>query len=610
MPSTGDTLSEVREPQHLLRGARWLAMVITGLSLVPTLGLFLPAWRRVELWSADAAEWLPIMQLVGMAGLLLVLRPPRTWRDAVQFVALNVWSLLAVSLCGYKLWEVTIATCLKVGIRWGVLFAWTYSVLGLPLIGWVILRARPGQRFAKRSVRLWFGLTLMLLVAEPLAWWLQQSSERLALPESLPVAPAGQLRIVALGSSTMAGHPFEPKFGIPQMLAWRVQAMYPDREIVVENLAVPGQSLREAILCLQRLKLRPHLLLLYSGHNEFLHDMEECLDPGTGLHELADPWLVNSPLVRLLHFHLTRLRVMRTLCRMRFELIDRHIVPPMLAPQRLRLFEQALSQLARFGQRHNIPMLWYVPAGSESGFEPSRSWVRPGTPLSAERELTQLWEAIMERMREENWNSAAELCREGLLAQPQFAEFHFRLGECLQRMDRVDEAQEHFAQALDGDGHPVRLPHDYQRIVQAVADRFSIAAVNGESVLRPQTPLGILDRSVIYDNVHPTFQGFLLLGQAGANAVFQKKLLSAKFGEPHAVSEVSQSDAARHFEIQASDVATAQRRIANGLRWLSLLRFDPQRRLQEADLWDELSRQIETGEAHPREHGIGPLDGN
>ena len=92
--------------------------------------------------------------------------------------------------------------------------------------------------------------------------------------------------------------------------------------------------------------------------------------------------------------------------------------------------------------------------------------------------------------------------------------------------------------------------------------------------------------------------------------MFQKKLLAAKFGEPRAVPEVTQSDAARRFEIQAADVAVAQRRIANGLRWLSLLRFDALGRMQAADEWEELSRLIETGEAHPGERGIEPLNGD
>ena len=610
MSAACDSMPEARERCRLVRGTWWFAGGITLLSLVPSLGLFVPAWRRLEPWSTHAVMWLPLGQLVGMAGLLLVLRSPRTRRGWVHFVALNAWCLLAAMLCGLRLWEVAIALLLNIGIRWGVLFAWVYSVAGLPLVALMISRARPGQRFARRFVRLWFGATLMLVVAEPLAWWLQQSSEAIALPESLPAAPSGQLRIVALGSSTMAGHPFEPKFGIPQMLAWRVQAMYPEREVILENLAVPGQSLREAIQCLQRLTLRPHLIVLYGGHNEFLHEMEECINTGTGPYDFADSLLVNSPLIRWLHFQLTRLHVMRMRFTARFALIDRHVVPPMLAPLRLRRFEHALTQLARYGQRQDVPMLWYVPAASESGFEPSRSWVRSGTTAAAEQELTQLWKTIRELMRQENWTSAAERCREGLLDQPQFAEFHFRLGECLLRMGQPQAAQRHFAQALDCDGNPVRLPHDYQEVVQTVAGRFDITSVNGESALRPYTPLGILDRSVIYDNVHPTFRGFFLLGRAGANAVFQKKLLAAKFGEPRAVPEVTQSAAARQFEIQAADVAVAQRRIANGLRWLSLLRFDAQGRMQAADDWEELSRLIETDEARPGERGIEPLNGD
>ena len=82
--ATCDTMSEGRERCRLLRGTWCFAGGITVLSLVPSLGLFVPAWRRLEPWSTHAAMWLPLGQLVGMAGLLLVLRSPRTRRDGAR----------------------------------------------------------------------------------------------------------------------------------------------------------------------------------------------------------------------------------------------------------------------------------------------------------------------------------------------------------------------------------------------------------------------------------------------------------------------------------------------------------------------------------------------
>lgn len=602
-------ISEARPKSPLLRGARWLTGVLTLLSLVPTVGYFVRSLVALRNWSDQLSVAVPLVQVAGMLVLCLRWGRPRSARDVGVFLSLNLWSLGVAVLCGLHLLEKSVALGIHALLRLSVAFLWGYSSLGLAWVAWVMMTAKPGQRFSRTSVRLWFSTVSILLTAEPVSWWLLHVGERFSFPEELPRAAAGELRIVSLGSSTMLGHPYEPKFGIPQMLAWRVQQMHPDRKVASENLAVAGQSLRDAILSLKKLTHRPDLIVLYAGQNEFMHRMEECAEERPQAFGWCDDVLLRSPLFRAIHIAISRISIMRTFREgIQFGAIGNRVASPVVCDLRLRRFRHELTQLALFGQRQRIPMLWYVPVSSESGFEPNRSWLPVGTSQAQREEIVRRWTEISNLMQREEWPAAADLCRDGLRQQPQFAEFHFRLGECLLKQDRADEAQQHFAAALDNDGHPLRMIHDYQRVISEVADQFGIATVDGEKTLRPHTPLRILDRSVIHDNVHPTFRGFFWLGQAGADRVFQEKLLAATFGDPQPPPEVTEADAARTFEIAASDVAVACRRIANGLRWLSRLRFDSERRLKDADEFEEWARLIDANEARLGERGIESLE--
>ena len=589
----------------MLRGATWLTGTITVLGLVPSLGYFVSQWSRFHNWSPEFAVWLPLLQFAGMMYLLLMHGRPRSRSEWWALGGLNLWCLVVAVACGLNWIATTIAFGVLAGLRLGVFFIWAYGILGFPLIAFAITKAPPGHRFSHRSVRLWFGTVFLLMTIEPLAWCLYHAVENLTFPKALLVSPAHQLRIVALGSSTMHGHPYEPKFGIPQMVAWRVQEMYPDREVVLENLAVPGQSLRDAILQLSQLTFRPHLLLLYSGHNEFMHRLEECMEDRPRQFMEVDTLLNHSPLFRLVSLNLSRMSIMRTF-REGHErsFINDRIVSPALYERRRSRFQDELTQLAQFGRSQEIPMLWYVPAGSESGFEPNRSWVLPGTSMEEKRDLTELWKQICAQVQKSDWNAAAELCRTGLRSQPQFADFHFVLGESLFQLGKHQEAQSHFVAALDNDGHPLRMNHDYQHTIAQVGTEFGIVTLNAEDKLRPFTSHGILDRTLFHDNVHPTIKGFFLLGIAGANEVFQNRLLASNIGQPNSVSEVTPSDAVRHFELTATDIAVAHRRIASGLRWLSRLRFDSDRRLNNADELEIQARLIDSGEIQFGEHEI------
>ena len=179
----------------------------------------------------------------------------------------------------------------------------------------------------------------------------------------------------------MLGYPYQPKFGIPQVVAAHLRKLYPHCQVVVHNLAGEGLNLRLTLRKLQELKSRPDLLLVYTGHKEFYHDLEEILLTTESPFYVWDRWLSYSPTFCVLNRHLSQKAALRTLkSGTERQLIDRHICSPLLYERRLVRFRRQLEQLAEYCRGEGIATLWFVPAGSESAYEPNRSVVRRGTP--------------------------------------------------------------------------------------------------------------------------------------------------------------------------------------------------------------------------------------
>ncbi len=556
----------------------------------------------------DWALWMPILQ--GLGGIILLHRygRPKTWHGWTWLIFLNTWLLGVAALYHVRLLEFALALAADLLLRALLVGLWSMALLGLPWILIWLWRHRRPPRPEFRFGRWWFATLVLLLTAEPLMAVIDRDVERLRFPAALSDPPEDELRIASIGDSTMFGFPYDLKFGIPQVLAWRVQQMYPQRRVVSENLAVPGQNLRQAIECLGQLKFRPHLLVVYSGHNEYFHGLEELAGTNASHFGALDAVLCRSPTFRVLNIRLRQATILKELksCHWR-SFVDTPIAGPETQEGRELRFRNQLEQLARFGRSQDIAQLWYVPAASESGYEPNRSCVRRGALPGEIDALHAMNERAADRERAADWKAAAELYRTGLRAQPDFADFHFRLGECLLHLGLPDEARRHFQEALEDDGHPVRATRPCRMAVAEVAAAFSIPTIFTGDALRPHTAFGILDRSLFHDNVHPTLRGFYNMGVAGVEVLAKSRVLEARFGPPARISAVEFADALHAMHIDRSDVARALYRCANGLRWLACMRYDAKRRIQQADEYVRLAERLEAGEIEPGEAGTEAL---
>lgn len=584
-------------------------------------GLLIAASRsaRSEFYSATLDEWpiwAALLQIVAMPVILRVYGIPPTGSARVRIVAVNLSLGGFIALGFYHQVERLLYRFLELVLRLLIPAAWLFATLGiLPVVWKITRRRRESERKPFLIGRMWFACLIGLTLSELACGWLLRQELKLTFPGPLPSAPEKELHVAAIGGSSMLGHPYQPKYGLAEVAAWRLRQLYPNRSVRLHNLAVGGFNLREAIARLHRLKTRPDLLLVYSGHNEFYRDLDDVERSTESPFRVLDPILMKSPTFvltyRLLSSRAAIKDLKKDLARNINEasatLIRDHIAPGAVYRQRLVRFREQLRQLAEYCRTNDIATIWFVPAANEADWDPNRSSLSTIRIAGGEPELRRLHREALEREAAGKTQDAIDLYRRGLKAQPELAEFHYRLGRCLLKQSRDREAAFHLQRALDVDGHPIRANVDYRALVATVAKEAQIPLIDSPALLRKHTQHGILDRTLFHDNVHPTLKTFYLLGTAACKRIESDARLQKRLGPPEPIANPGFAQSLADAGMTPDDLSLAYARSAFGVRWLTRCRFDAQWRLSLAEQLQRWSDRLKTGEMLPGDDGSESL---
>jgi hypothetical protein len=434
------------------------------------------------------------------------------------------------------------------------------------------------------------------------------------------------LYLVVLGESSARGEPYHPWLSIGQILGWELERVFPGRKIEVDIRAYGGAPLapNQRIL-FEELTRRPDAVLIYSGHNEFYNRW---------LWSSTLPHYDDERVIRSLTPFLEALGKATPLCRLIRDTIDRHdlaIPPPPLVNRelidrpicsaeqtaqlvdefRVRL-ESMVSYCVRIGA---VPIL-VIPAGSDGGFDPTRSYLSART-LEAER-ASFARDFLAVRALESTQPSEAIAAYGRLLdRQPGFAEAHFRVARLLEASGDTRSANFHYIHAREQDGMPMRCPNVIQEVYRAVAARHNAVLVDGPAVLSGMSDTGIIDNRLIHDAQHPTLVGYSALAQVALDLLEARK----EFGWPAGVPspEVDPAFCAGKAGLDAERWGLVCKRTSRFFDLLAPLRYDPEERLRLRDRWIAARTAVETG-ADPDQvgmpglgtqtNGLRPLDRN
>jgi tetratricopeptide (TPR) repeat protein len=342
------------------------------------------------------------------------------------------------------------------------------------------------------------AVTLALLAAiELICRRIEQRQIDAKLPEHLVgLAPksAKELRVFVFGGSTVYGVPV-PEVGFVAQMQYWLRRLYPERDIRLYNYGWWGED--TAYVSRQvarRLDGQPDLVIVISGHNEFL---------GSPPRGSADR------LQEIVRSRFATARVLRTLTS-RMKNRDASFVMPCEVRPWLRgtdyfaaalaSYEASLTRIVEEVTAHGVPLIVATLTSNLSDWPPVYKRL-----ADRDRAYTARVTQIQQLLRDGQYGDASERLSDAMTTYPNDAMMYFLRGQLQASQRDYGAAVDSFAAARDLDPMPYRAPGQINSIIRRVASGVpGVRLLDLEEIYRARAENGLVGFALIADNVHGT----------------------------------------------------------------------------------------------------------
>lgn len=311
-------------------------------------------------------------------------------------------------------------------------------------------------------------------------------------------------RIVIQGGSTAAGFPFGRWGSLKGMLDQKFKRLYPEKNIEIINTAMSAVNSYTLLDFTDEIaELKPDLVLIYAGHNEYLGIM------GVGSAFASK----GGRAATLLFLKFKNLRIYQLLQRMFFSTqkqSKKHTNPRTLmakiAKEKSIVFDSPLYHkgIEQFSgnlemilssyQQQNIPVMIATLVSNEKDQHPFASAPVSKNNLSADQAYEQAMSLLQTRKNQ--------------------------------------QARIFFQKARDLDLLRFRAPTQFNQIIKKQAAKYHAFVVDVEQTFVTHSPDGIPDNNLILEHLHPNLKGYFYLANAFSKAMIQHHFLPKPSSAP------------------------------------------------------------------------------
>ncbi len=315
--------------------------------------------------------------------------------------------------------------------------------------------------------------------------------------------PENGFRIFVMGSSTVAGFPYERNLLFSEILRERLQDCYPDKTIEVINTAITAINSYSLLDCMDDiLKEKPDAILIYAGHNEFYGAFGiGSLEGKNKFRELT-----------LLHLHLMSFKTYQLIQNIihaaakivpgkKYEPDISGTLMKIMAENRdipyqgtvykrgVEIFQKNLSEMLKMAQRKNVPVIISELISNVRDLEPFCSVSANNTP------------------------PAQEIYNEGKQSELN---------------GQYEKAKECYYRAKDLDCVRFRASEEINEIIRDLAVQYHSYLLPMEKYFEQASPNKLIGRNLLTEHVHPNIKGYFLMADAFFDKLAESKLLGEK----------------------------------------------------------------------------------
>jgi tetratricopeptide (TPR) repeat protein len=377
------------------------------------------------------------------------------------------------------------------------------------------------------------GEKILSTAKNKLRWFNAQSFPKIKEP--------GTKRIFCMGGSTTYGHPYRDSTSFPGWLREFLPVVDSSHQWEVINAGgISYASYRVAALMEELAQYEPDLFVVYSVHNEFLERRTyKGMFEKSQLTLRAHALLASTRTWELTDRFLKRARkwttqsssTVATTAKAPSSHVDvlapevdeilNHTIGPVdyhrdvdWRANVLNHYETNLRRMIGIAKRAGAQIVFVTPTANEKNCSPFKSEHRPGlTPLDSERleMLSGNAESHSDAAIAANavdTRESVESLQEAIRIDPNYADYHYRLGKAYFALHRYSDAQQSLSRAVNEDVCPLRAVPEIRQAIERVCREMRVPMVDFEHRLRQicesEHGHSILGDEYFLDHVHPT----------------------------------------------------------------------------------------------------------
>ena len=344
--------------------------------------------------------------------------------------------------------------------------------------------------------------------------------------------PAETFRVFLLGGSAAGGWPFDlGGYTLADLLERKLQRLLPDVDVEVHNVAGGTYaSHRVRFVFDEVIDYQPDLLLVYSGHNEFLEQFvyRETLPEGPLRHSavarIVHRWREASrrPSFDVENYSLADQTSNRLAYA--FGRASRYRKDPAQLQGLLDNYRQNLDWMVRESQRRGVPIALLDAPVNLRSWRPNASQHGAVTAEARARWQRAFREGLL-AFEAGRMGEAAAALGAALEADDEYAEAWYYRGLALLELGDVDDGRAALIAALERDAYPFRAIPQLQAVIDEVASRHGALRVRTTPALEALSAHGIPGAEVFVDYVHLTEQAQEVVAHEVARVLVREGLL-------------------------------------------------------------------------------------
>lgn len=332
--------------------------------------------------------------------------------------------------------------------------------------------------------------------------------------------PSNRFRIVTFGGSTTYGRPYLDDTSFSHWLGELLMRYGQNAQLETINTGgISYASYRVLRVMQEMVDYQPDLLIVYSGHNEFLEARtfaaQKNEDPGLRkLRSLLHRSRIYSLMKRTFDqfsgqdestISLPGDEVVAQLEQVGGpELYQRD---PNLRANVIRQYRESIEAMVALAHERQIPIILCTLPANLSGLSPFKSQHRADLTASDWLRWQALYEKGLQALGASNWTLALESFMAAEQIDAEFAELHYYKGQALEQLGDMSASYQAYARAKQEDIVPLRALDEFNRVLREVASRNELPLADVEAFVRRVSAGGIPGNNLFVDHVHPTIEG-------------------------------------------------------------------------------------------------------